>query len=220
MVNRKLMDLAQRLGSAVPPGDGVETEDELRILEDIPIINGFEYVPSLELYVCKKLIFHKGYSWPDWKRSFRKEGKSMLTPEQFWKFYDHCVEKRPRIITDIRESNNPELLNAVVSADTGNPTSVVNRNIVDGLFMDRAKYVGDHLYSNGYFNREDVLPNGMPKELRQEGEFRYHGISGKGERVLMKYSYDNKVGFDFDYNILATSQANPLVGVRQCMKVR
>jgi len=53
-----------------------------------PSINGFVYVPSINLYVAKERSLHEK-NWNQAHEELQKQGNQMLTIPDFWKFVDY-----------------------------------------------------------------------------------------------------------------------------------
>jgi hypothetical protein len=103
-------------------------------------IRGFEYVPKLGLYVADNLTFlgnplpgdfaivakyapkefpalaeHRrgleATTYYGLKHELKKTGARMLTPKEWWIYYDHCIKKKPDMVKRLFNYNYLLFLN-------------------------------------------------------------------------------------------------------------
>jgi len=167
MVNRNLKNIADQIGSKVLPKD---RPVPLHALKD------YEYIPALKAYVASKISF-EGKSWREHKFSEPFRGFSMLTPREFFIFYDHCKENRPDIIENIKsmeEGRTYEYLSCLL--DHKDKKYIINLKI-----DSKKKVVGEKIMlteGGSLFRREDINEHGLPGRLHslrknQKCEFVY-----------------------------------------------
>jgi len=164
MVNRNLKNIADAVGSNEPPTGRPE--------KTIAEYDGWEYIPSLECYVRDKVVL-KGKSFKHCNEMQAQEYLFMLSPPEFWKYHDHCKEKRPDIIKDLKSrntNNDGEYLNGLLF-------SPENLLVIDPKFENGIPKLGGPMHKfnvnkKGSFNREDIMRNfGFPKKVHKNGEF-------------------------------------------------
>ncbi len=78
---------------------------------EIPDLNGFIYVPAINLYVAKERTL-QGKNWSQTHHALHKQGLQMPSPYQFLKFIDYLktnttVPDREQILDDILEKKDP-----------------------------------------------------------------------------------------------------------------
>jgi len=164
MVNRNLKNIANEIGSNEPP-TGIPKRTPSEFL-------GWEYVPSLKLYVNDEVQF-KGESFK-YCKDLQKEGISMLSPPQFWQYYDHCKINRPSIIEMLKDRNlnndDNEYLDALFFSQ--DKLLVIKPTYENGEPKVSGPMCSFDIKKKGIFNREDIMKNfGYPKKVHRNGEF-------------------------------------------------
>jgi len=181
MVNRNLKTIADQVGS-----------DEVK-KAPVKLWNhpNYEYVPSLDVYVSDHILY-KNLSFAEAKGRMRAANMFMLTPAQFWKYYDHCEEKRPDIFRQLRSKRDTdEYLNAILDRKEGE--IIINPN-PEGKKRNR-KIIGDR-FKFGMSTVAGLIPclrkhnekHGYPSSLGTRGDntfdFYYLGLGRKSDFEL------------------------------------
>jgi len=147
MVNRNLKQIATEIGSKEPPG-------RLKLRSRFA---GHEYVPSLKLYV-KDETTYQGWSFKRCRELLEKNNASMLSPPEFWEYYDHCKEKRPDIIEKLKTNKGHEYLDAIFNVDESllviKPELLKTKNV--GLVKRTQNYIFPGPDDLRYFSRKYV----------------------------------------------------------------
>jgi len=193
----------------------------------LPRILNHEFVDSLGLYVhdlvTLRMMPDNNFardSYYRFKLSLQEENISMLTPAQFWKYYDFCDKKRPDLkkIFDIEGTRWGEWLDALVHKDNMivNPLikGTANKPIVSA---GSGKPLHDQnlpTISGSKFSLDDINPkSGLPtKPLKYpgDGDWTYYI-----EKVKDRFLWVKKNPLK---NIAVTDilNSNEPVGVRYC----
>ncbi|MAG52492.1 MAG: hypothetical protein CMH62_00845 [Nanoarchaeota archaeon] len=215
MVNKNLVRIANRLGKD-KFHENERSQSTLDSGTGAPL-----YIPSIGLHVSEKVYYENNdKSWLDWKLWLRERASAMLTPVEFWKFYEYCLENREDIVEDM--NINTEYLNAVAMPGVGGLSKdLKDKNLVDGLLLEKGG-IRNCLYSNGNFDFEDIhRVDGLPARLKDSvGDFRYRTIDGWTEKGLIRNGRGKYGGFGFCFDLsLRSLCANVSIGVRECKRL-
>ena len=162
----------------------VKTKEELENLlnpkreqERKPKIDGFTYIPELNLYVADEISM-LGDDWYACKAQLNANGSRMLTPAEFWIYYDYCVKNQPRIVENsFKDMNKEEWLDAVVENER---ELIVSPDISSDMkeYSFGTRYDDVIISKRGYFDREEIsAPLGLPYVIKEKGTFGYLGIN-------------------------------------------
>jgi hypothetical protein len=156
-MNPNLERLARETGADVGPDERLKTPD------------GFTYVPILKMMVADNLQDF-GYSWMDIKKKFSEQNIHMLTPEEWWVYYEFCMKERPDLKDGFRYS---EFLDAIAYEEDEIciAPEYKNGDVDGGTSFDL------QIVEPGYFDPEDIDPvTGLPKQLTDGAEWYFTGI--------------------------------------------
>jgi len=163
MVGSNLINLANDAGSETAPTGKLQLRSRYQ---------GYEYVPSLKLYVSDKLAY-EGRAFISVRRQLEKHGSSILSPLEFWEYYDYCKEKRPDIIEKLKTSFRYEYLDAIFNTD--HQAIIIKPEFTKNREINLSKRTYDCFIPKDthYFSRGDVSElHGYPdKSNREEKEF-------------------------------------------------
>jgi len=212
MVNRNLKQIADQVGSKRAPTGILPRR-----------FKGWEFVPSLDFYVCDKVFYMGSQSWTENKlRLGKSQPMFMLNPPQFWEYYDHCKAKRPDIIEDLKNRvNEGEYLDALYYHNRGNRRIIVSPKFIDIL---KPKIVGKeytlYLHKNRGFNREEIIEGGFPSQSSSGKEF-FLKIPGskKNYRPAIIHHTKNSNSITLTFTVFANYKEKPneSLGSRPCM---
>jgi len=165
MVNRNLKQIAKDIGSKNPP--------KAISKRTSPNFLGYEYVPSLKLYVSDRVNF-KGESFYHCKELIHEKGLSMLSPLEFWQYYDHCKEKRPDMIEKLKDrglnSDYNEYLDGLFMSPSKKLIIKPKFEDLDDPVTAGTRYTYNTPLKGG-FSRNDIGKHGYPFSSTKDGEF-------------------------------------------------
>jgi len=165
MVTEKLINLAKDAGSKNPPKAITKRPSHK--------FTGWEYVPSIKLYV-KDRVDLKGESFYLCKELMHERGLSMLSPLEFWEYYDHCKEKRPDMIEMLKDrglnSNFNEYLDGLLMIPSKKLIIKPKFEDMDDPVTAGTRYTYDRPLK-GRFSRKDIGKHGYPFSTTKDGEF-------------------------------------------------
>tara|TARA_Y100000034_G_scaffold136135_1_gene210998 strand:+ start:1636 stop:2292 length:657 start_codon:yes stop_codon:yes gene_type:complete len=216
MVNKRLTEIANRLGS-----------ENLDRKEIIPVrnkstdykgeIDGFSYVPNLGFYVADRTSWDS-INWYKCKEIMKARNSFMLTPADFWKYYDFVSENRVDIVGDMKESFENEWLDALV----------IDRR---HLLVTPEFSPGDKSYIGGTEYRESVpLDSGSFDPINASKETGlpavFYADEDQGD-FLFKPNYSSEItgivregGNKIRLNAhITASDTHPYRGVRECKRL-
>jgi len=212
MVNRNLRQIADQVG-----GDVIK-----KAPHSIKKITGYEYIPSLKLYVSEEIpSWSRKMSWLECKKNNEEYERFMLSPSMFWKFYDHCKEKRPDIIENLKEREDGEYLDSLLFTEKLTMISNVKLGSLTGTDFEYRPIDG------GNFNRDYISDkHGYPlKTNKVKGEFKYRTprINGIVPCVLTNTINRNPlidiIALGFSHQTYENNQkTRSHVGFRPCIK--
>lgn len=163
---------------------------------------GFRYIPAIELYVSMS-VSHKNKSWNECKEYVSThQGTTLLTPLQFWCFYDYVAKHEPDALEDM-----------FASADSDEWLDATAKKTGSGKARLYAK--GEQMHAptkrGMCFNRSDVSKLGFPHKKARRGDWRFAAPSTKGNYVLVRELVADGNTFAFRYN---ADFADEAIGMR------
>jgi len=214
MVNRNLKQIANQVGSNKPPRDIPKRTFTKN--------DGWEYIPSLNLYVSDAVV-NKGKSFLTCNKMTTLGKSLMLTPPQFWEYYDHCVDNRPDIIEKLKRDTN-EYLNGVYTVD-GSLLALNLKYNPDSKTLSAPKIKNIHEYSypppGRYFLREGIGKHGYPINFIQgKTEFLHflHELTKKMCPCILSSTPGKSIGIGFlDEEYENDPVNNKVGGYRPCL---
>ncbi len=192
---------------------------------------GFMYIPKLRLWVADEVSMG-GENWHGCNYILHKKGSQMLTPAEFWIYYDYCAENREDIIRELKlNSKKEEWLNAIVN---GKNELVINPYTGGGMW----NYTGGDTYDDyplkylkqpqyrisnhetKYFERKDVHPKtGLPMRLGEKGEYIFWCNEERNCAVVRGSDLFDKHPHNFFLSLVYNlGEGNGRIGVRECRK--
>ena len=197
MTNKRLINIANRLGQ-----DSLPRDKSKKIIPRIEVQNleGFEHIPELGFYVADEVSM-LGKCWTDCEQELQERKSWMLTPSQFWIYYDYCVQNKREIVTkSFRE--NSEWLDAFLDKE-------------DSLIIRGIKYasINPILKTCGYFERRDIGKHGLPESVKNKGGWHY--VYDGPEEYPIRVASRGSDGLGFG---CPPSQKPPRYGVRECKR--
>jgi len=182
---------------------------------------GYEYVPSLRLYVSDETKY-EGWAFRRCRELLERDNSSMLSPPEFWEYYDHCKEKRPDIIEKLKTNDKYEYLDGIYA--TENSLIAIKPKLLEKKQVDFSKRAYSYNFPGSeklmYFSREDVSEkHGQPYKTDHEiGEFCLFG-----QQMAWMYcpcvltSKSNKIALGFyENNFDRRPDVIDIRGVRPC----
>jgi hypothetical protein len=148
-------------------------------------LNGFIYVPSINLYVAKEKTLH-GKDWDQAQEELKNQNQMMLPPYQFREFLkflrDSQNPEHIKIFKDITEVKSPwraEWINARFEK-TGNKINMISENV-----LNNGKYITPNIKLDTYLINDRTpgisldewldsnAKHGLPKSGINQGELSY-----------------------------------------------
>ena len=161
MVNKRLTEIANRHGSEKIPEERSSAVD----------IEGFTFIPDLGFYVADETSMHDENLY-NCLRELDEKRSWMMTPVEFWKYYDFCMKNRMDIIESVKDWNGGEWLNGIMG---DYERLVVGYGKMRGEAAKEYKVLVPRSY--GGFDRKDIDPElGLPKVVHKDihnREWRY-----------------------------------------------
>jgi hypothetical protein len=167
------------------------------------------YVPSIDLYVSENIEMQAVGFW-DAREKLKEIGARILTPAQWWKFYDYCEQNCPDLIEDF-EIDLGEWLNLYVS----NEQKVAYEIAPDSVSkMQKKIYLPNEAAD---FNREHInSETGMPDAFTSGGDW-YFSMSG-ADTALARCCFQHQVNTKGEFVFLDVKESHMYVGVRLCYR--
>ena len=190
----------------------------------IPRLEGFTFIPSLGFYVADEVRYSM-HDWHSVKEKLEEVGSFMLTPSQFWEYYEHCAKNRRNIFHNAFENEDREHLDAFLT----NHGDVYVGSRWDKRFNNRARLIKSdrtfsqrYLIESGRFNPVDIdLESGLPDKVDpRKGLYRYKkpnvSEAPYGESLLIEYDQREGLTLKFIPKGVVSLADKKLFGVRPC----
>jgi hypothetical protein len=184
-------------------------------------IDGFEYIPSLKLYVTKEKKLY-GKDWFDSHKELQANGERMLTLLEFVEFLKYAKDNLPEIYKDIATVRSPDSRAEWIDADfkVKNGELYINYNhILDSkgnLIPNNSEPLDkDTFMEDKKISLEDYLDNnhtsqGLPSKKVNSGNLHY---MCPGDDSVASF-YETSVGGDYFTCDRGPSCKNSFLGVR------
>lgn len=158
-------------------------------------LDGFEYVPSLKLYISKKKKFF-GDNWSESHKKLQANGERMPTPIEFIEFLKYTKTNLPEIYNDITKLGNPwraEWIDAEFKVK--NKELYINLEILDKdtLMKDKQISLEDYLNNNH-------TSQGLPSKTVKSGDLCYFYPRSDNNSVARFVAGSNGAYFYCDRN--------------------
>jgi len=181
--------------------------------------DGFEYVPSINLYVAKEKKFYVE-AWFDSHKKLKADREKMPTPLEFIEFLKYAKTNLPEIYKDIIEVRKPwkaEWLDADFKFN--GKDFIINYHIFDenGNIIKKSEILDkDTLMEDKRISLEDYLYNnhtsqGLPSEKVKSGDLYYGSPLSDNNSVVVFYALLGRAYLVCDGN---PSSRSPDRGVR------
>jgi len=193
MVNKNLKQIAEDVG-----GDEINKAP-------MPYIDGYEYISKIGFYVSDKLTMI-GYSWRKCYDGLHEKGSIMLTPEQWWKYYNYCESVRPDIFNGLETY---EFVDVIAYKEIDSTIMEIN-----SLTGKETKTLKGPVTKELLFNLDDLdEKTGLPKQSNEEGKWLVHQPNPSKTSVLRIQPNFKNLYFDKTMHEKGTD-----TGVRECMR--
>ena len=194
-------------------GNGFNTND----------LKNFTYVPELKLYVANEISMLKE-KWYSCKKKLKEKGSRMLTPVEFWIYYDYCAKNKPDLFEKFFKSYcEDEWLDALMI--TANRCWGSRKKLILGSEVEGVTVSGGMIYNKqitkkqGRFERKDInAETGLPNIIKENGEFFYDDLNS-GLRALVKKwnNYKRDIYFSF---LKGPGDWDDWIGVREVKELK
>jgi hypothetical protein len=191
-MNPNLRDLAR-----LTKNPNLEEEIKKSTLDFLDL-SSFVFVPELGSYVSDNITMYNA-TFIEIKKTAEQLGAFLLTPAQWWGFYDYCIIHRNDVYhTSIINPEYQEYLDAYVEDDI--ESMVVESHVAGDKLVGRKidKCLPRQV---GGFNRADVNPwTGIPEKVypKNDCDFDYVPYLFEHKTVLVRSYFDKKINFAFN----------------------
>ena len=217
MVNKRLTEIADRLGK-----EKLDRRETINVRNQETGYNGeldgFTYIPSLGFYVANRISWDNR-NWYECKERLKERNSFMMTPADFWKYYEHCLENREDIIEDMKDGFEDEWLDALVIDRKHLLVSPESTLDLD----DGGSYSGGKEYKNcvpvqdGSFNLNNVsTKTGLPRGLavdEDKREFLFRPSRSSQARGVAREGWEK---IHLRVGLHPKSSTDIYKGVREC----
>lgn len=131
-------------------------------------LDGFDYIPSLKLYVAKEKKFY-GDNWFDSHKQLQENGERMLTLPEFREFLNYARTNLPETYRDITEVRNPwraEWIDADFKLKN-------NKLFINSEPLDKDTLMEDKLISLDDYLNNNHTSKGLPTNKVKSGNLYY-----------------------------------------------
>jgi hypothetical protein len=128
---------------------------EAAVAKEVP---GFTYIPGLRLYVKDTPIKLSDKSFWTAREAVTQEGGQILTPREFWVYYDYCQSK-DKVHELILSHNSFEWLDAIIPHDDSMIVRPESESITGKTY--KPILIGSGGFERAFVDKESGLPTAV-----------------------------------------------------------